>query len=191
MRYLKTFENFAEQEEVSANRAPQDSVAPEGISEKTEKTIEDKIDAMSPDQLAKAQKELESLASKLKLSVEDLQDASKVEAALKANPLNISESSINEGFNEWWGRVKNKVSSWVTRIGAVGIIGSLISLGIGAEMAEHATTLADYSGATVNPSEHMIISGIAMVISTAAVIIGMKMSGSTDRKFSSKNTPIN
>jgi hypothetical protein len=174
MRYLKKFENFAGEEENSGHQAPVDGLSPE-----TKEKIEDKINSFSPEELSKAQGELEAIASKLKLSIEDLQDSSKVEAALKSNPLNVSEALLNEGLSEWWSGIKNKVYSWMSRIGIVGVVGSLISLGIQAEMASDSITQADYTGATLNPSASMIYSGIALIISATAIAISMKNSKST------------
>lgn len=155
MRFIKTFESFD----------------PASGGNNAEKKIADKVNSMSADELAKANDALASLAKNLKLSVEDLQDAEKVEAALKTNVPELSESDLNEGLSEWWSRVKGKATSWMNKLGITGILASIAAMGIGAEMMDPAS---EFSGATVTPSTTVLIGAAALVISIAATLITNK-----------------
>lgn len=162
MRYLKTFEGF----KINENQS-------------SEEVVKQKIESLSPEEKEKLTSELNNLATKLGLSAEEMTDTEKVAAALAEKQGELKESVINEGIGqdikEWWGRVKNSFYKWLTRIGVGGVILSIASAAIGAEMQSQATNLADYvPDATVNPNAAVVIGGVAFVISTAALILGMQ-----------------
>lgn len=162
MKYLKTFESFKINENETQN---------------AEEVVKQKIESLSPEQKEELSSQLSDLSAKLGLSPEEMTDTEKVAAALAKNQgsLKLESLEVNEGFSDWWGRVKNNFYSWLTKIGVGGLIGSIASVAIGAEMQSHATNLADYvPDATVNPNTAVIIGGVAFVISMAAVIIGLK-----------------
>lgn len=164
MKYLKKFESFS----INENESPAEA--------KAEEVIRQKIESLSEEDKEKAKSELEALAGKLGLSAEDMTDPHKVGAALaeKEGELKLESPSVNEGLSDWWGRVKNTFYSWLTRIGVGGLIGSITSVAIGAELQSTATNLADYApDSIVQPNTAIVIGGIAFVISMAAVILGM------------------
>mgnify|MGYP005851744311 CR=1 FL=1 len=161
LKYLKTFESF------------------ENGTQNVEEIVKQKIESLSPDQKEELSSQLFDLSVKLGLSPEEMTDTEKVAAALakKQGSLKLESLEVNEGFKDWWSRVKNKFYSWLTKIGIGGIIGSIASVAIGAEMQSHETYLADFvPDATVNPNTAVIIGGLAFVISMAAFIIGLDKS---------------
>lgn len=164
MKYLKKFESFSINENESTAEA------------KAEDIIKQKIDSMSEEDKEKAKSELTEMANKLGLSPEEMTDPNKVGAALasKQGQIKLESASVNEGLSDWWGRVKNTVYSWMTRLGLVGVIGGIATAAIGAGFQETATNLADYvPDSVVNPNTAVVIGGIAFVISMTAMLIGM------------------
>lgn|ERR1035437_1324971 len=153
MKYIKLFEDFSNEPDSKLSEAATEAKA--------------KVDAMSPEQLTQAQKELQALATRLKLVVADLADANKVQAALEKYPLNVSES-VNEGLKEWWGKVKNTVGSWIKGIGIVGVIGSVVTAVIAS---------GDISGnlQAAAPGPELVYSAIALVIASITVAVGNKL----------------
>lgn len=160
MKYLKTFESFS----INENKG-------------TEEFVKQKIESLSPKQKEELSSQLSDLSDKLGLSPEEMTDAEKVAAALAKNQgsLKLESLEVNEGFKDWWGKVKKNFYSWLTKIGVGGLIGSIASAAIGAEMQSQATNLADYvPDSTVDPNLAVVIGGVAFVISMAALIIGLK-----------------
>jgi hypothetical protein len=163
MKYLKKFESFTINENESAEVA-------------AEEVVRKKIDSMSDEDKEKVKSELMKMADKLGLSAEEMTDPHKVGAALasKQGQIKLESSSVNEGFSDWWGRVKKTFYSWMTKLGIVGVIGSIVTAAIGAGFQEKATNLADYvPDSVVYPNAAVVIGGIAFVISFTAMLIGL------------------
>ncbi len=163
MRYLKAFENFKINEETEGD---------------IDQVVTQKINNLSDEDKDKVKNELINLADKLGLSPEDMTDPNKVGEALSKHQgelAEITESVLNEGLSDWWGRVKNSFYSWMTKLGIMGMLGSITSVAIGANALETATNLADYvPDSVVEPNTAIIMGGIALVISLAATIVGMQ-----------------
>lgn len=164
MKYLKTFESFS----INEN---------EGTSA-VEAEVAKKIEELSPEEQENLKGELVEFADKLGLDPSELADKEKVEAALQAQgDITLESLGVNEGISEWWGRVKSKISAWLTGLGITGTIGGIITAAVGAEMQSTATTLADYRpDAIVEPNQAVIIGGIAAAVGVASLITGLAMS---------------
>ena len=163
MKYLKAFENFKINEEIEGD---------------IEQVVTQKVNSLSDEEKDKVKSELTNLSNKLGLSPEDMTDPNKVGEALAKHQGelgDISESVLNEGLSDWWGRVKNSFYTWMTRLGIMGMLGGITSAAIGGHALETATNLADYvPDSVVEPNTAIIIGGIALAISLAATIIGMQ-----------------
>ena len=170
MKYIKTFENY------KVNENEENPISSEINLTKAKSVIEEKVKSFSEEEKNKAIKELTTLAGKLKLSLEDMTDATKVEAALskKESELKLESVSVDESLREWWGKTKDKFYKWLTNAGIGGLVGGLITLAIGGSMDSQASNLADYTGATVDMNTAVIVGGSAMVISLVATLVGMK-----------------
>jgi hypothetical protein len=120
------------------------------------------ISQLSPDQIAQAQAELQK-AGFLNASEDAIKD--KVEAQL-------TESLNEEMLNEAWD--KKKVYNWLIGGGLGAVAAGIISAAIGGLATEHASNLADYTNAVVNPGTQVIASLIAAGIGAISTVIGMK-----------------
>jgi hypothetical protein len=168
MKHLKTFENF------SLN---------ENNEQDMEESLSSKINSLSDSEMEEVKSSLVELADNLGLSPEDLTDKKKVEAALSKwigdinddfeSGLKLESMEVNEGFKDWWMRVKNKFYKFLTKFGIGGLLSGMITFGIGINMQSTATSLADYSGQDVMPSSLIIISGAAIAISLIATFVGL------------------
>lgn len=163
MKHIKTFESF------KINEA---SV----VDPKLEQDIEDKIKSLSPGERAKLTQELSDFQRKHGLSDEDMKNAEKVQAALTKSTLDDELGQIQEGISiqgikDWWSRTKNKVFSILSKFGLGGVVASIITIAIGAEMQSHAV---DTAGAEqiLDPNTAVVIGGIAAAVSIASIIIG-------------------
>ena len=177
MKYIKTFENY------KVNENEENPISSEINLTKAKSVIEEKVKSFSEEEKNKAIKELTTLAGKLKLSLEDMTDATKVEAALskKESELKLESVSVDESLREWWGKTKDKFYKWLTNAGIGGLVGGLITLAIGGSMDSQASNLADYTGAIVDMNTAVIVGGSAMVISLVATLVGMKGKGSSSK----------
>ena len=175
MKYIKTFENY------KVNENEVNPISSEINLTKAKSVIEEKVKSFSEEEKNKAIKELTTLAGKLKLSLEDMTDAPKVEAALskKESELKLESVSVDESLREWWGKTKDKFYKWLTNAGIGGLVGGLITLAIGGSMDSQASNLADYTGAIVDMNTAVIVGGSAMVISLVATLVGLKGKGSS------------
>jgi len=171
MKYLKTFESYNQADDSLLNSA-------EG------KKIQDKIDSMSPQDLAKLEAEVAALADKLGLSLEEMKDAEKVSQALVDSGMADKIESmipVKESFSEWWSRTKDKFYNLLWKLGLGGLLTSLASICVGAEMVSSSTALADFvPDATVHPHLATVVGGVGMAVSLVTTIVGLKKSGKMD-----------
>lgn len=175
MKYIKTFENY------KVNENEVNPISSEINLTKAESVITQKVESFTEEEKNKAIKELTTLAGKLKISLEDMTDATKVEAALSKNEseLKLESVSVDESLKEWWGKTKDKFYKWLTNAGIGGLVGGLITLAIGGSMDSQASNLADYTGAVVDMNTAVIVGGSAMVISLVATLVGLKGKGAS------------
>ena len=174
MKYIKTFENY------KVNENEVNPISSEINLTKAKSVIEEKVKSFSEEEKNKAIKELTTLAGKLKLSLEDMTDATKVAEALSKEESELIELvSVDESLKKWWSKTKDKFYNWLTKAGIGGLVGGLITLAIGGSMDSQASNLADYTGATVDMNTAVIVGGSAMVISLVATLVGMKGKGSS------------
>ena len=175
MKYIKTFENY------KVNENEVNPISSEINLTKAESVITQKVESFTEEEKNKAIKELTTLAGKLKISLEDMTDATKVEAALskKESELKLESVSVDESLKEWWGKAKDKFYKWLTNAGIGGLVGGLITLAIGGSMDSQASNLADYTGAVVDMNTAVIVGGSAMVISLVATLVGLKGKGAS------------
>lgn len=164
MKHIKAFESF----QINENESAVD----------IEQTVTQKVENLSDDDKEKVRGELSDLANKLGLSPEDMTDPNKVGEALAKNQGelgDVSESVLNEGLSDWWGRVKNRFYKWLTRLGVMGMIGGITSAAIGAHALETATTLADFvPDSVVEPNTAIIMGGVALALSLTATLVGLQ-----------------
>jgi antitoxin component of RelBE/YafQ-DinJ toxin-antitoxin module len=186
MKYLKTFENFS-----NVNESNDESDKHKVAYDEAEK----KFAAMSEADKAKLKTELENLAKTLGITPEQLVDATLVAKKMEEKGINkkieaeipaeVKESlMVNEGLKEMWTKLKEKVKDkfWniLTKIGLGGMIAGLVPVVLGGLAQEGAANIADFTGGTVNPSTGMVIGGIAIAVSFAAMLVGLKKSGAMD-----------
>jgi hypothetical protein len=159
MRYLRTFESFS----VKINEE-NETIDKQAI----ENEIQTKFEESTPEEKEKIKAELESFAKKHGLSLEDLKDENKVQAALEK-----VKESLNEGFfGDKLAQFKNWIGGFLVKAGLVGmaatIIGTATATGIIGEYGmQNPQTQATF-GVTV---------GIALGVSVLALIIGGTIPG--------------
>jgi hypothetical protein len=120
------------------------------------------VSQLSPDQIAQAQAELQK-AGFLNASEEEIKN--KIENQL-------TESLNEEMLNEAWD--KKKIYNWLIGSGLGVVAAGIISAAIGGLASEHASNLADYTNAVVNPGAQVIASLIAAGIGAISTVIGIK-----------------
>lgn len=162
MKHIKTFESFKINESV--------------VDPKLEQDIEDKIKSLRPGERAKLTQELSDFQRKHGLSDEDMKNAEKVQAALTKSTLDDELGQIQEGISiqgikDWWSRTKNKVFSILSKFGLGGVVASIITIAIGAEMQSHELATAG-AEQILDPNTAVVIGGIAAAVSIASIIIG-------------------
>lgn len=168
MKYIKTFESFS------------------GLQGGNAKEVEAKINSMSPEEMAKLEKEVMDLSKTLGLSMEEMKDTEKVSKAMVdkgiAKDIEKNAPPVQEGLKEWWSGVKDKFYKFLFKFGIGGFILNLSTLAIvgGSAEQQHLQSLADYSGGTVGMNTIMIVSAIGTAVSAAAAIIGAKKTGKLD-----------
>lgn len=163
MKYIKDFNRFSINERKSNEL-------------RVEKMVRQKIDSMSEKDKEAVKSELMKMSYKLGLSLEEIIDPYKVAKVLasKQDQIKIESDSFNESLGSWWDRFKNKFYSWLSKLGVVGIISSIITTAIGSGFQEEFADLADYApNSVVNPNTAVVIGGIAFVISLTATLIGL------------------
>ena len=90
MKYIKTFENY------KVNENEVNPISSEINLTKAESVIKQKVESFTEEEKNKAIKELTTLAGELKLSLADMTDAAKVEAALSKLRAHISPQRFIE-----------------------------------------------------------------------------------------------
>lgn len=159
MKYLRKFESFS----VKINEN-EETIDRESIKDEVMK----KYEQSTPEEKEQISSDLESFAENHGLTLEDLKDSSKVQAALE----NIKES-LNEGwFGDKWNQFKNWIGGFLVKAGLTGmaatIVGAATASGIIGETAMQKSDIAVPFGITV---------GVALAISTLAFAIGASLPG--------------
>lgn len=116
MKYLKCYENFSDDKSIDV----------EEIKDKTSEYLQ----SLSLSDIERLRNELEFLANKYNLPMEDLENPEKVKEVLM--------SSKNEGFGDWlknnWYSLVDKLSKYTKIFSAITFIGSLVGYyGFGAD----------------------------------------------------------
>jgi hypothetical protein len=186
MTYVKPFSIF---ESEAVNEAEGFNI--KGVKPEFKKMITSEVKKLSDEDKKKLASEVGTLAAKLNLSVNDLEDHNKVAMALlKAGMIaeNFSfdgdvdqlTEELNEGLGEamnkfkgWWEKTKNTVYKWMMKFGvgsvAVGILTSAISAGFMPD--------PNYSGVPVTPNAAVIAGGVAAAIGIVSLLLGLKGTG--------------
>lgn len=159
MRYLRTFESFS----VKINEE-NETIDKQAIGNE----IQTKFEESTPEEKEKIKAELESFAKKHGLSLEDLKDENKVQAALEK-----VKESLNEGFfGDKLAQFKNWIGGFLFKLGLGGmaatIIGTATAVGMVGEVGMQNPQIQATFGVTV---------GIAFGISALALIIGGSIPG--------------
>ena len=184
MKYLKTFESFT-----VVNEAQDLTSQHKGVHDELEK----KINSMSEADKAKLKTELENFAKTLGLTIEQMADPKMVAAAMDKKEFDkkieteipVTESIVNESIKETWGKIKNYVKDkfWniLTKVGLTGMIAGLVPVCMEAIAKESATNMADITGGTMSPGTATVVGGIAIAVSFAVMMVGLKKSGAMDK----------
>lgn len=160
MRYLRTFESFS----VKINEE-NETIDKQAI----ENEIQTKLEESTPEEKEEIKAGLEEFAKKHGLSLEDLKDSSKVQAALEK----VQESALNEGwFGDKLNQFKNWIGGFLIKAGLVGyvatIVGAATATGIIGEAGMQNPDIQATMGLSV---------GIAFAVSTLAYILGSTLPG--------------
>jgi len=183
MTYVKTFEIF---ESEAMNEAEGFNI--KGVKPEFKKMITSEVKKLSDEDKKKLASEMETLAAKLNLSVNDLKDHNKVAMAL-LNAGMITENfsfdgdvdqlteDLNEGLGEamkrlkgWWEKTKNTVYKWMIKLGIGSVAGGILTTAIGAGFMPD----PNYSGAPLTPNAAVIAGGVAVAIGLVAILLGLK-----------------
>lgn len=148
----------------AATAAPADGevqIKPE-VEKAIDMNAEKIVSQLTPDQIAQAQAELQK-AGFLNAPEEAIKD--KIEAQL-------NESLNEEMLNEAWD--KKKIYNWLIGAGLGAVAAGIVTAAIGGMATEHASNLADYTNAVVNPGTSVIAGLIATGIGAISTVLGMK-----------------
>jgi len=186
MTYVKTFAIF---ESEAMNEAEGFNI--KGVKPEFKKMITSEVKKLSNEDKKKLASEMGTLAAKLNLSVNDLEDHNKVAMAL-LNAGMITENfsfdgdvdqlteDLNEGLGEamnkfkgWWEKTKNTVYKWMIKLGAGSVAGGILTTAIGAGFMPD----PNYSGAPVTPNAAVIAGGVAAAIGIVTLLLGLKGTG--------------
>jgi len=186
MTYVKTFAIF---ESEAINEAEGFNI--KGVKPEFKKMITSEVKKLSDEDKKKLASEMGTLAAKLNLSVNDLEDHNKVAMAL-LNAGMITENfsfdgdvdqlteDLNEGLGEamnkfkgWWEKTKKNVYKWMIKLGAGSVAGGILTTAIGAGFMPE----PNYSGAPVTPNAAVIAGGVAAAIGIVTLLLGLKGTG--------------
>ena len=160
MKHLRTFESFS-----GKINEENETIEKQAI----EAEIKNKVGEASPEEKEEMIAGLEDFASKHGLSLEDLKDASKVQAALEK----VQESALNEGwFGDKWGQFKNWIGGFLVKAGLVGFVATIVGAATAAGVVGEAGMQNPDIQATMGLSV-----GIAFAISTLTYVLGSALPG--------------
>jgi hypothetical protein len=177
MKYVKSFSIFESQ---AVNEAATANV----LSAEGKKKLKEAVDKLPAEKKEQLKMELATLATKLKLKVEDLNDTKKVgdalvKAGLVKENFEFEGNDLNEGIfsgiKSWWSKAKMTVAKWMTGLGVSGLVGGIISTAIGGEMMGSTDHL--YHSQTVDPNAAVVIGLTAAAIGMVSLLVGLKTSG--------------
>lgn len=171
MKYLKTFENFENQD---VNKSLEEMADRFGISLVNVKSaINGKFESLSDEQKDEAYNEMQKLAQKLGLTMEEIVDARLVEDAIKnsktVNLLDFQNVS-NESLSTWIKSHKSWLLKKLRTLGLVGLVVSSLFLGINVEK-DMIKAERSGPGSVVEPSEQTTNSTIAAIISLSIAFL--------------------
>jgi hypothetical protein len=143
-----------------ASQSPEDVEIKPEVAATIEKNANAIVNRLSPEQLAKIKGELQAsgLAGQ---SVDAIED--KVEKMLPMN-----EAIMAEGWD------KSKLYNWLIGGGLTATLAGLVTTVLGSLSTQDLSNLADYTGATVTPSNAVIAGIVALALGAVGTAIGVK-----------------
>jgi len=175
MTYVKTFAIFeSETPNFEINEAAKASIKP---TPEFKTAITAEFKKLTPEKKEQLKGEMVELAKKLNLKGEELTNPDAVAKALisagmvKESMLSEDLDELNEGIKEWWGKHKNTVFKWMTKIGVGGMLAGLATICYGSSLMPNVDYMA--YDQVVSPNNWIIAGGAAMGISFVATLLGM------------------
>ena len=186
MAYVKTFKIF-EAEAISEA----EGFNIKGVKPEFKKLITSEVKKLSDAEKEKLASELGTLASKLDLTVDDLDDHNKVAMALLNAGMIVENFSfdgdvdeliedLNEGvadamnkFKSWWEKTKEKVYKWMIKLGVGSTAGGILTAAISSGYMPE----PNYGGPPITPNAAVIAGGIAAAIGLVTLLLGLKGTG--------------